>query len=240
MKMANYIKITFFTFIVAYSGNLQAQESLSHWSFDLFGGTGLTHYNVESDPRPVYGINLRYSLNPITSFYSTYYRGRFAGNGDDALGRSFEIDFNHYSLRSQINLLRLLDANAGFLANSALDVVFGLGVLSYDTILNLDESQSNSSEFQGQSGNTQVLIAGGSVRQYISRRFDFIAQFEFNFTGNDLLAGYDRVPGGVANAENFRSNAYSLFTVGFSVKLGSDTREHVSWQRSPPVTAQEQ
>ncbi|MEX0685954.1 MAG: SPOR domain-containing protein [Balneolales bacterium] len=215
-----------------------AQESPSHWSIDVFGGTGLTNFEVESDPKPAYGLNLRYSITPITSVYGTYYRGQFTSSDNNDLGRIFETDFNHYSLRAQINLLRLLDADAGFLSNSALDGIFGIGIMTFDNMVDIDEQGPGYPDYQGSSslGNTQTFIAGGSIRQYLSRRIDFIAQFEYNFTGTNLIDGYETVAGNGQTQNRVRDDAYTMITAGFSIKFGSNRREHYSWQDEPPVS----
>lgn len=215
------------------TGNVNAQENPSNWSMDLLGGAGFTYFGISSEPRPAYGINIRYSLSPVTSVYGSYFRGKFEDTGNNITDFNYAIDFNQFSLRTQINFLRLLGADYGLLQNSALNGIFGAGILAYDSRMDIEQAQQNdqSNVDQLNIGRTTVLTAGGGVRQAISRRIDVIAQFEYNFTGRDMINISDFINENANNGMRINNDFYSFLTAGISIKFGSSREPHASWDR---------
>ncbi|MEX2641735.1 MAG: hypothetical protein WD266_13680 [Balneolales bacterium] len=218
-----------------------AQESPANWSIELTAGAGYSYFNVGSELSPAYGFNVRYSLSPVTAFYGHYSRGRFEGSGNNFFSRTYEMDFNHYSLRTQINFLQLLGLDRSFFGNSALNGIFGLGIMAYETEVDITREEQGWQDYQGQPGRgrTTVITAGGGVRQYLSRRLDLIAQFEYNFTGSDVIDGYETIPGSPVDEHRLSNDYYSFLTAGLSIKFGSSREQHTSWRQETTVTARD-
>src|SRR5699024_10184462 len=108
------------------------------------------------------------------------------------------------------------------LRNTAFSGMTGLGFLNFDTEVDIEETQSGWEQYQGQpvTGRALVLSLGAGFRYNLSRRFDLIAQFEYNFTDSDRIDGYPTIPGSHTDGRIFNNDFYSFLTAGLSIKFG--------------------
>ncbi len=224
------------------SSEAKAEEPPSSWSLDINSGITSGYFTFNSKATAHGGINVRYSMNPLVSFYGNLGAGTFRST-DPMDGRNgFSNDYFAIGVGTRMNILRMLTGinpvteNFGFYAST------GIGLMRGDVRV----SNVSLPGYAGRNNPVNAVIyriaTGATYR--INRRVDLFVQTEFNHSNSDLLDGYERISGGGRTGRFSGGDSFINTNVGITVKLGRRNVRHVDWyqwdhQSDPMVSSLE-
>lgn len=205
----------------------KAVDYPSNWSIDVQGGITSGFFTFGSKTTAQGGMRVRYSMNPVVSFYGNLSGGQFRSLDSMQGQNGFENDYFTIGLGTRMNLLRMLTGlnpateQFGIYATSGIGLMRGyLGVC--------DESYPG---YVGRDNPINAVVyrisTGATYR--ISRRIDVFIQTEFNHSSSDFLDGYQPVAGG-STGRFSGGDSFLNTSAGITFKLGRSQSHHVDWQ----------
>ncbi len=207
-----------------------AEERPGNWSLDLKGGITSGHFTFDSKITGQGGFNLRYSMNPLGSFYGTFEVGQFRASESLMEHIGFTNDYFSIGVGVRLNVLRMLAGSAPLTERFAVYTTTGLNLMRADVRVN--STQLVGYAGKNYTGRAMVLRIGAGTAYRISSRLDLFMQAELNHSDSDLLDGYERLP--VAPLTGLLSGGDSFIntSIGISVKLGGTGARHSDWHFS--------
>lgn len=204
-----------------------AQEPSGNWSLDFKGGLTSGQFTIDAQTTGHGGVNLRYSMNPLFSFYGSLEIGQFRADESVRSVAGFSNDFFSAGLGMRANVLRMFTDETPLSRRLALYTTAGIGLMAMDVrVTNTDLVGYTGQSF---SGSVLALRVGSGVSWRISRRIDVFLQAELNHSDSDLLDGYERHPGATRTGLIAGGDSFINTTAGITVKLGSSGVRHVDW-----------
>lgn len=204
-----------------------AEEKPSSWSMDVMGGASFGHFSFGSKVSPQGAINFRYSLNPIVSFYGTAGTGEFVSREDLAGQITYNNNWMSTGVGVRMNLLRMLTGPNNVTERIGVYTQTGFGLIMNDVAVSHSDILNHSG--QDYSGNALLYTLGGGLTLNLSRRLDFFAQANFNFSDSDLLDGYERQSGVAPSGIITDGDAFISASAGISIKFGNRAAPHADW-----------
>ncbi len=207
---------------------VRAVDYPSNWSLDLKGGITSGFFTFDSKTTPQAGFQVRYSMNPVVSFYGDMAFGQFRSEASMQDANGFSSDYFAIGLGTRMNILRMLTGLNSVTENFGLYASTGIGLMRGD----LSVSNVELPGYVGRDAPVNAVIyritTGATYR--ISRRLDIFAQAEFNHSGSDLLDGYERRGGG-STGRFSGGDSFLNASAGFSIKFGRSRVRHSDWQQ---------
>ncbi|MFO8029282.1 MAG: SPOR domain-containing protein [Cyclonatronaceae bacterium] len=204
-----------------------AEEPPGNWSLDFKGGLTSGQFTIDAKRTGHGGVNLRYSMNPLLSFYGNLEVGQFRADESVRNVAGFSNDFFSAGLGMRANVLRMFTDETPLSRRLALYTTAGIGLMAMDVrVTNTDLMGYTGQSF---SGSVLALRIGSGVSWRISRRIDVFLQAELNHSDSDLLDGYERHPGATRTGLIAGGDSFINTTAGITVKLGSSSVRHADW-----------
>ncbi|MEX0681367.1 MAG: SPOR domain-containing protein [Balneolales bacterium] len=219
--------IVFVLIMTLHLNNSSAQDLPSSWSMDLLGGMTMGQFTYGANITPQGALNIRYSLNPLVSFYGTAGVGRFQSSDGITNGASYENNYLNFGLGTRVNVLRMALGPASLTNWFGLYTITGLSVIRNDVAVSDVEITSFPS--QDHTGLAMLYRIGGGLTIRISRRLDFFTQSELQISDSDLLDGYERSSGTELRGNFANGDAFINTSAGLSLKFGQRAIRHSDW-----------
>ncbi len=204
-----------------------AEEPPGNWSLDFQGGISSGQFTFGSKITPHGGVKLRYSMNPLVSFYGNLEIGQFRALDSIMDQSGFSNDYFLAGLGARFNVLRMFTGTTPLTERFGLYSTTGMGLMRADVRVNNTSIPGYAG--MSYSGNALVLQIGTGITYRISNRIDVFMQTELNHSDSDLLDGYERLPGGSQTGLISGGDSYINTSFGISVKLGSPGAPHAAW-----------
>lgn len=225
MKNILFAFIALFFFAVP---EARAVDYPSNWSLDLKGGITSGFFTFDSKTTAQGGFQVRYSLNPVVSFYGDMAFGQFRSPDSMQGVNGFSTDYVAVGLGARLNILRMLTGLNSVTENFGLYGATGIGLMRGDVSV----CDTNFPGYFGRNAPVNAVVhnitAGATYR--ISRRVDVFAQAEFNHSNSDLLDGYQRIDGR-SSGRISGGDSFVNTSAGISIKFGSSRVRHADWQQ---------
>jgi len=207
---------------------VRAIDYPSNWSLDVKGGITSGFFTFDSKTTAQGGFLVRYSMNPVVSFYGDMAFGQFRSLDSMQGVNGFSNDYFAIGLGTRMNILRMLTGLNPVTENFGLYGATGIGLMRGDVSV----CDTDLPGYSGRNAPVNAVIyriaTGATYR--ISRRVDMFVQAEFNHSNSDLLDGYQRVDGG-SSGRFSGGDSFLNTSAGITIKLGSSQVRHVDWQQ---------
>ena len=225
MKKALFTAIAVLFFLIP---EVRAVDYPSNWSLDLKGGVTTGFFTFDSKTSAQGGFQVRYSMNPVVSFYGDMAFGQFRSLDSMQGVNGFSNDYFAIGLGARMNILRMLTGLNSVTENFGLYGATGIGLMRGDVSV----CDVNLPGYSGRNAPVNAVIyrilTGATYR--VHRRADVFVQAEFNHSNSDLLDGYERV-GGTSSGRFSGGDSFVNTSAGISIKLGRNRERHVDWQQ---------
>ncbi len=206
----------------------RAVDYPSNWSLDLKGGITSGFFTFDSKTTAQAGFQVRYSMNPVVSFYGDMAFGQFRSLDSMQGVNGFSNDYFAIGLGTRMNILRMLTGLNSVTENLGLYGATGIGLMRGDVSV----CDTRFPGYSGRNGPVNAVIyriaTGATYR--ISRRVDMFVQAEFNHSSSDLLDGYQRTDGG-SSGRFSGGDSFVNTSAGISIKFGRSQVRHADWQQ---------
>ncbi len=207
----------------------RAADYPSNWSLDLKGGITSGFFTFNSKITPQTGIQVRYSMNPVVSFYGDMAFGQFRSQDSMQDTNGFSNDYFAVGLGTRMNILRMLTGLNSVTESFGIYASTGIGLMRGDVSVSDVAVPGYSSRNAPVNAMVYRISTGAMYR--ISRRIDIFAQAEFNHSGSDLLDGYQRLDGR-STGRFTGGDSFVNASGGISIKFGRSQVRHADWQQS--------
>jgi hypothetical protein len=199
--------------------SLKAQDA--NWSVDLIAGSSYIVSTTNSDPSPMGGVGVRYSISKALSAQLQVGGGVFSGRHgtSDALYRH---NYLQYSFRALVNPVALIAKRNFGRLNPYLYVGAG-HVQCYNTQTYHLDQRSYLNKFAGL---FYVANAGAKVQFYMNEHIDLVAGAEMNMSSTTML-------------DNDQTGPYDNFLTGYgglTYKLISGKKQSNEWSHIQTTT----
>ena len=205
-----------------------ASEEPSSWSLDFKGGVTIAHFTFESRPTGHGLFQLRYSMNPLVSFYGSAGVGTFRASESVMNQAGYSNDYFLGGVGARFNVLRMFGGTSAINDRLALYTTTGIQLLRNDVRVSNRELPG----YIGTSytGNALILNIGAGASFRLNRRIDLFLQTEINHSDSDLLDGYERLPGASRIGFIAGGDSFVNTSAGVTIKLGGSEARHMDWQ----------
>ncbi len=225
MKKALLTAIAVLFFLIP---EARADDYPSNWSLDLKGGITSGFFTFDSKTTAQGGFQVRYSMNPVVSFYGDMAFGQFRSLDSMQGVNRFSNDYFAIGLGARMNILRMLTGLNPVTERFGFYGATGIGLMRGDVSV----SDTNLPGYSARNAPVNAVvyrIATGAAYR-INRRVDVFVQAEFNHSGSDLLDGYQRVDGG-STGRISGGDSFVNTSAGISIKFGRSQVRHADWQQ---------
>ena len=185
-------------------------------------GLGMTmlHGDIESANKAVVNFGYKYYFSELFGFYAGYKNGSLYSNNPE-LRRQFDNKFWQLSARLELNITNFLLGNKAERSRIALLGNAGLGYMNNDSrdlsVAKVDRQNGTLPTDYSHSESALVFPIGGTLQYYVTKSAAFSFDVGVNVANSDKLDNF--YPDISANQSN---DAYSYYTLGFSLKFGDD------------------
>ncbi|MFO8029281.1 MAG: outer membrane beta-barrel protein [Cyclonatronaceae bacterium] len=214
-------------FTMTAANEAKADDYPSNWSIDVQGGITSGFLTFGSKTTAQGGLRVRYSMNPVVSFYGDLSGGQFRSLDSMQGQNGFENNYFTIGLGTRMNLLRMLTGLNSATEQFGLYATTGIGLMrGY-----LSVCDENYSGYVGRDNPVNAVVyrisSGATYR--INRRVDIFVQAGFNHSSSDFLDGYQPVAGG-STGRFSGGDSYLNTSAGITFKFGRSQSHHVDWQ----------
>ena len=225
-----HIVITAWTLLLMHvlSPGVLAEEQPGSWSLDLKGGITSGKFTFDSRISGQGGFNLRYSRNPLISFYGSFEVGQFSASKKIMDQTGFTNDYFTAGFGTRVNVLHMLAGSSSLSDRLALYTTTGVHLMRADVRVNNMNYPGYAAK--NYAGPAIIFRAGLGAAYRVGSRVDLFLQTELNHSDSDLLDGYERIPGsGVNTGWISGGDSFINTSAGISLKLGGTAVRHSDW-----------
>lgn len=203
---------------------LYSQDNARNLSIDLSGGANYSYGDINSLWAPTGNFGVKYTLSNQFGLRGSFRTGLLKG-GEDEWNREFENQYFQYSMQGVFNISQMTNLHQTLPKINLLANV-GIGRIHNDATDTRRDYPEGEESRPDNTGTALVYPFGGTVKFYLSKRFDVNLRVNYVYASSDKIDNY-----AVKNGSNRFNDGYATFGAGLTYKFGSSDEQHQDWER---------